>query len=163
MAQPQRFATRTRILTDLSISEGSRLLYLFLDDQARGESRLALKQLRAAVMMGITTREFRYRIGELCRAGYMTMRRTLHGNVYDFSRNTCSDAEGNTRSARIGTGVPVHPYEQEATRTSPTPPMKKERCQWCHGKGARPGCVAGTCPGCDGSGIANFRDERRTA
>lgn len=105
--QPERFAQRSRILTDISLSEGARLLYLFLDDQARGQSKLYAKQLRLSVMIGISTREFRRRLGELESAEYLTVRRSMTGNSYDFHRTAESDSYRTAESARSGPLGPV--------------------------------------------------------
>ncbi len=157
MAQPPRFAARTKIITDLSISEGSRLLYLFLDDQAHGEARLAMKRLRIAVMMGLSMREVSYRLRNLENAGYVATKRTRGGNVYDLLLHACALPDVHACSPTSARPCTSNLIEQETTRTSPTPPLKKERCQWCRGRGARPGACAGSCPGCDGTGIADYR------
>lgn len=122
-AQPPRFAARSRILTDLAISEGARLLYLYMDDQGRGEPSLSLKRLRMAVILGISSREITRRLAELAKCGYLAIRRTIHTNVYDFAWTVRSLSDVTTESPRRGPAGHIHPIRQESTRT-PLPPLK---------------------------------------
>ena len=59
---------------------------MYLDDETRDHWRLYEKQLRLAVKMGVTTRQIRTQLGELRQAGYITIRSTMNGNVYDLER-----------------------------------------------------------------------------
>ncbi len=111
--QPPRFAARSRILYDLTISEGARLLYLALDDQAMGESSVLLNQERQIELLGRKEREIRLRIGELVRAGYVRIQRTGRSNVYEFVWKIPAQACRSDRHRRAaisgdtGTGVPI--------------------------------------------------------
>lgn len=122
--QPPRFLFRTRAISDLALSDGAQRLYMLLDDEARGETSLHLKQLRLAVTLGISTRELQFRIGELEASKYLTIRRTIHGNRYEFvwkDTNAGSQADANHISPRMRTPVHMLPITQETTST-PLPP-----------------------------------------
>jgi len=80
--QPDRFRLRSAILTDLNLSEGARLFYLFLDDQGRGKPIVKMKQLRISVMMGISPRELQNRLAELVVIGHLFCTRGRYGNEY---------------------------------------------------------------------------------
>ncbi len=125
MAQPPRFTARTRAISDLALSDGAQRLYMLLDDEAHGEPSLHLKQLRIAVALGISTRELQFRLGELEASRYLTIRRTIHGNRYEFvwtDTNACSHPNANAASPRMRTPVREHLYRQEPSRIPPLSP-----------------------------------------
>ena len=129
--QPPRFAVRSLVIRDISISPGARILYMYLDDETRDHWRLYEKQLRLAVKMGITTRQLRTQLGELRDAGYLTIRQTMNGNVYDLERKKTSGPNGKETSDRSGRKLPVLPITQETT-SSPQPPASGgQRCGLC--------------------------------
>src|SRR5579863_2160818 len=121
MLQPPRFAVRSSVIRDISISPGARILYMYLDDETQDHWRLYEKQLRLAVKMGITTRQLRTQLGELSRAGYILIRQTMNGNVYELERKKTSDSNGKKTSDQSGRKLPVVPITQETTST-PQPP-----------------------------------------
>lgn len=129
-------------------------MFLFLDDYARGEGMVPpLKQLRLAVLLQLSRRETVRRLAELGRAGYLQIRRTMTGNFYQFA--WAAESQANVPALAQAKCQPGHnvPYRQETTST-PLTPQRGERCNWCRGKGHRPGAIKGTCPGCKGSGEA---------
>ena len=167
MAQPPRFAARSRILTDLSVSEGARLLYLFLDDQSRGERTVKVKCLRLAVQMGISTRQLTRYLRSLERAEYLKTVRTIRGNMYDLLRTPMSDSNQTPMSARIGPLSPIPIVErareeQETSSRPPTPYGKNPEtpgpiCPECGGRGVKPEvsrglAIARRCGKCGGRG-----------
>ena len=98
-SQTDRILARVRVLRDIDISEGARMLYMLLDDEARGQTSVAIKQLRLAVLCGVTKREIRYRLAELLKAGYLRVVHQRYLNLYCLERNTCSTLEGSGRNA----------------------------------------------------------------
>src|ERR1700677_3256298 len=118
--QPPRFSARSEILRDVSISSTACRLYLLLDDESRDHWRLYEKQLRLAVMLGISTRQLRTCVGELARAGYITVKQTINGNVYDLERKKTSASDGKETSARSGRKLPVHLLKQESQESPQT-------------------------------------------
>lgn len=163
MAQPPRFAARSRILTDLSVTEGARLLYLLLDDQSRGDRMVKVKCLRLAVQMGISTRQLTRYLRSLERADYIKTVRTIRGNMYDLLRTSMSDSNQTSMSAPIGHPCPMHTEGvQETSSRPPTPygenPEKpRAACPDCGGRGVKPEVSRGLslarrCGVCDGCG-----------
>lgn len=164
MAQPPRFAARSKILTDLAVSEGARLLYLFLDDQSRGDRCVKVKRLRMAVQLGIGIREVTRRSQELETAGYLAVERTLRGNMYDLKRTTESHSDVTTESPRKGPPGHMHAEGvQETSSGTPTPYGETEEetpgptCPVCQGRCvvsavSRGMLVARTCGHCGGRG-----------
>ncbi len=143
--QPPRFAARSRIIYDLTISEGARLLYLALDDDSQGQPSVFEKQHRRSVLMKRTEREIRLRMNELERAGYIRIRRTGRSNVCEFVWKIPEHlfrSDRNTYSDQTGTGVPLHPYRQESLTRTPLPPFGENEkqtpaCPECFGAGYR--------------------------
>lgn len=149
--QPPRFAVRSLIIRDISISPGARILYIYLDDATQDHWKLYEKQLRLAVTMGITTRQLRTQLGELREAGYIAIRQTMNGNVYELERKKTSDPDGKKTSARSGRKLPILPCVQETTST------EGALCFQCNGKGLITRVIRGAgansrCDACDGSG-----------
>lgn len=140
--QPPRFLFRTRAISDLALSDGAQRLYMLLDDEARGETSLHLKQLRLAVTLGISTRELQFRIGELEASKYLTIRRTIHGNRYEFvwkDTNAGSQADANHISPSMRTPVHMLPITQEAQEPLTPLSLREETqtpdCPRCYGLG----------------------------
>ena len=157
MSQSARFAQRSRILTDLSISATAVRAFLLLDDQACGDDTIKIKQRRLAVLLGLAQRQLRSLMTELSSAGYLQVRRTRTGNVYDFDRPKTA--------ARTGNLLPLVPYMQETT-SSPLnpPPSGGPHCEVCNDSPNRitvrrdgREAVRQWCPACGG------KRERRTA
>lgn len=154
--QPGRFVQRSRILRDLTLSDGAARLFLLLDDEARGEPELFIKQQRLAVLTGTVPRELYRRLRELTDNHYIEIRHTMRGNVYVFHRTTESDSNRTAESYRIGPLSPVAYKErarQEIPQEIPPLPPRGGKCSLCRGRGHRSGAIPGTCPGCGGAGV----------
>ena len=132
MSQPARFAARTKILRDHTISEGARLLYLFIDDELRGAQSGHLNRKASAQLIGICEREWTYRIRVLENAGYLMTNRRIKGNSYVLILHGRAPSKLHADAARTCTGVHIHPLEQE-TQEPPTP--LRENCPECSGAG----------------------------
>lgn len=130
-AQPPRFAARSAVIRDISLSPGARVLYMYLDDETQNHSRFHEKQLRLAVKMGITTRQLRAQMGELRDAGYVSIRHTRNGNVYELERKKTSDPDGKEISVQMGRKLPVHLITQETTNTPLPLASEGQRCGLC--------------------------------
>lgn len=133
MSQPARFAQRSRILTDVTISASACRLFLLLDDQAKGDDSIKIKQRRLAVLLGLDTRQLKRLIIELTAAKYLRIKRTILGNVYDFDRTKMSLSEVTKMSPRMGQKCPLPPYGvQEILQEPPLPPASGGiRCAIC--------------------------------
>ena len=163
-----RWAHRQQALMDTSMSDGARLLYALMDDWARGDNELYMKQRKMAVGAGLCDRELRNRLHELESAGYIGIVHKMTGNHYVFHRHAGADSNRHGGAARIGTPVPTvytrNARAQERQQEIHYPPTPASggflKCEVCRGKGQRPGAIRGSCPGpCKGSGYY----ERRSA
>lgn len=138
MSQPARFAQRSRILTDVTISASACRLFLLLDDQSRGEPTIKIKQRRLAVLLGLDPRQLKRLLRELTAAEYLLINRTILGNVYDFDRTKMSLSEGTKMSPRMGQKCPIalqrNTRAQEISQEilPPLPPASGGiRCETC--------------------------------
>lgn len=166
MSQSARFEQRSRILTDLSISATAVRAFLLLDDQACGEDTIKIKQRRLAVLLGLAQRQLRSLMTELSSAGYLRVRRTITGNVYDFDRQKTAASNRQETAARTGNKLPLVLYRQERQQEIPLnpPPSGGPHCEVCNDSPNRitvrrdgREAVRQWCPACGGN------RERRTA
>jgi hypothetical protein len=123
MAQPPRFAARSRIIRDIQISAQALRLYLFLEDEACGEERIAIRQQKITLALGLGRKRRRVidLLAELQGGGYLSYRRGLYGNVYEFSyaqKTAQADVQKTARGRRNNLHMPL--FEQE-TQEPPTP------------------------------------------
>ncbi len=170
--QPERFAARSRILRDPKISNGAARLFLLLDDEARGEERIALRQggeEGLAAVMGVSDRQIRTLIRELERGFYIRIIHHMRGNVYEFYRKKTSASERKKTSARTGRKLPAHLITQETTRTpyplTGTEDQNQNPCE-CGGVGwiLRPGrIIRGMAMGAERVPCSCAAADRRTA
>jgi len=140
MSQPARFAQRSRILTDVTISASGCRLFLLLDDQAKGDDSIKIKQRRLAVLMGLGDWQLRQLLRELEAAGYLRTKRSMTGNVYDFDRRKTTDSDQWKTTDGTGEKPPMHPYSlqeilQEAKALRAENPTPDPGCSACEGRG----------------------------
>ena len=140
MSQPARFAQRSRILTDVTISASACRLFLLLDDQAKGDDSIKIKQRRLAVLMGLGDWQLRQYIRELERSKYLTTKHTMTGNVYVFERWKTTDSNQWKTTDGTGEKPPMHPYGlqeilQEAQALRAENPTPDPGCFACEGRG----------------------------
>ena len=140
MSQPARFAQRSRILTDVTISASACRLFLLLDDRAKGDDSIKIKQRRLAVLMGLGDWQLRQCLRELERSEYLTTKHTRAGNVYVFERWKTTDSNQWKTTDRTGEKPPMHPYGlqeilQEAKALRAENPTPDPGCSACEGRG----------------------------
>lgn len=165
MAQPARFAQRSAALRDVRLSMGARVVFLLMDDEARGDSDLYIRQRRLAVLCGLAVRQLRTHLLQLQKFGYITVKRSMTGVSYVFHRQETADCDRQKIAARIGTKVPIAIQGTRATRNSsgdspPYPPAEKTEdgnCGACAGGGVLQTIFRGQasnrrCGECGGSG-----------
>jgi hypothetical protein len=77
-----RGRARTRVIRDVNLSTGARLLYFYLDDEGRGSGETPLvTQVKLARVLGVSVRSIRDWFQELALRAYVEERRHSHGSV----------------------------------------------------------------------------------
>lgn len=81
-----RFGARSRILKDTNVSHAATRLFLYLDDEVKGQPRFSIRQQLMALAMGLgrSRRRIVEILAELRVTGYLKITHTMRGNVYAF-------------------------------------------------------------------------------
>ena len=165
---PERWASRSKVLSDRRLSQGARVLFCVIDDTARGNPLLTERQERLAEIAGVSEREIRYRLRELELTGYLTVTRTGRLNRVEMlwardltprqtqeqtcrsDRNECADQIGKNESDA---------YKERARAssksTSKNPPISPASGGLLEILSENPNATAEgykLCPRCEGTG-----------
>lgn len=150
------------MLTNSELSRNARLLYLTLDNHQRLKNSSWPRQSFLARELGCGVRSVQRYLSELHRAGFCFPERSVSGgpNRYRLFHSYHATELSLPRDRIVATHTTElagHKAIQEMNpdKESPLTPRKRGelRCSWCRGKGQRAGCVRGSCPGCQGTGM----------
>lgn len=158
-----RIRARITVTKDNTISDGAARLYCLLDDYAREKGECWPSQRTLARELDCTIRLVQYRLAELVQSQIVRAEIEVTGsgrrNRYSLFHRISSPPMGDEKSfvtplQNLSSPPPSHLYMNQEIETVPPAPRKRgdRRCDWCHGKGHRPGAVRGSCPGCGGCG-----------
>jgi len=154
-----RITLRRKVMLNKAIPPAARVLFFFLDDlydPARGACWWRWQKI--ALLTGNTKPTFFRLIQELVDAG--AVRLVTEGRRTSYVPVSREFSVSKMRPFSIKNETEADPdlitYPESIIQSPQSPPEgggeKPKRCAWCRGRGHRPGCFPGTCPGCDGTG-----------